>query len=65
MDDTPSAEQVLEFLIDSARYGDTDDVRMALSQYSAPVNGTDEDGRTGEFLGFSCAVREAAATAER
>lgn len=47
-DDIPTPAQVLDFLIDSARYGDTDDVRMALVQYSAPVNGTDEDGRTGE-----------------
>jgi hypothetical protein len=46
--DTPTPAQVLEFLVDSARYGDTDDVRMALARYSAPVNGTDEDGRTGE-----------------
>jgi hypothetical protein len=44
----PTPAQVLEFLIDSARYGDTDDVKMVLQPpYSAPVNGTDEEGRTG------------------
>jgi hypothetical protein len=48
--DVPTFAQVLEFLIDSARYGDTDDVKMALSQYSAPVNGTDDDGRTGAWV---------------
>lgn len=37
---------LLEFLIDSARYGDTDDVKTALTQ-NAPVDGQDDSGRTG------------------
>jgi hypothetical protein len=35
-----------EFLIDSARYGDTEDVEMALKE-GGKVDSTDEGGRTG------------------
>lgn len=38
--------ELQEFLVDSARYGDTEDVRAALD-HGAPVNGADEEGRTG------------------
>lgn len=43
---TATAEELLEFLIDSARYGDTDDVRIALQEKVA-VDGQDSAGRTG------------------
>lgn len=42
----PTQEELLDFLIDSARYGDTDDVRKAL-ELGAAVNGVDVAGRTG------------------
>jgi len=45
----PTPEELLEFLIDSARYGDTDDVRTALKEGVA-VDGTDGSGRTGAAL---------------
>jgi hypothetical protein len=43
----PTPADWLEFLIDSARYGDTEDVRTALKE-GAEVDGTDDGGRTGE-----------------
>lgn len=48
----PSAEELLEFLIDSARYGDTEDVVAAIVQGVA-VDGVDESGRTGGRAGFA------------
>jgi hypothetical protein len=41
-----SPEELLEFLIDSARYGDTDDVKVAI-QENVAVDGQDSAGRTG------------------
>ncbi len=41
----PSGE--VQELIDAARYGDLEDVAVALDS-KTPVNGTDELGRTGE-----------------
>ena len=38
--------ELIEFMIDSARYGDTEDVVLALKE-QAPVNSQDEQGRTG------------------
>lgn len=43
---TPTAAEWLEFLIDSARYGDTDDVRTAIKE-GVDVDGVDESQRTG------------------
>ena len=43
---TPSAEMV-EVLVDGARYGDMEDVQSAL-QHSVDVNATDSSGRTGK-----------------
>ncbi len=43
---TPSAEMV-EVLVDGARYGDIEDVQSAL-QHSVDVNATDSSGRTGK-----------------
>lgn len=42
-----SPEEVLDFLIDSARYGDTEDVVVAIKEYKAAVDGQDSAGRTG------------------
>ena len=42
----PSREELTEFLIDSARYGDTEDVQQAL-ELKADVNARDEVGKTG------------------
>lgn len=39
--------ELVELLIDGARYGDMDDVSSALSQ-GVPVDSRDEHGRTGE-----------------
>lgn len=39
--------ELLEFLIDSARYGDTEDVVLAIKE-RVQVDGTDDAGRTGE-----------------
>jgi hypothetical protein len=43
-----TAEELLEFLIDSARYGDTDDVKVAIQEKVA-VDGQDSNGRTGKL----------------
>lgn len=43
---TPSVEMV-EVLVDGARYGDMEDVQSAL-QHSVDVNATDSSGRTGK-----------------
>ena len=43
---TPSAEMV-EVLVDGARYGDIEDVQSAL-QHSVDANATDSSGRTGK-----------------
>lgn len=43
---TPSAEMV-EVLVDGARYGDMEDVQSAL-QHNVDVNATDSSGRTGK-----------------
>lgn len=37
----------IEFLIDSARYGDASDVQIALDEYKVDVDATDEQKRTG------------------
>eukprot|EP00879_Flechtneria_rotunda_P005063 GHRR01005340.1.p1 GENE.GHRR01005340.1~~GHRR01005340.1.p1 ORF type:complete len:228 (+),score=102.66 GHRR01005340.1:210-893(+) len=47
-----AAEELLDFLIDSARYGDTEDVDVAIKQGVA-VDGQDESGRTA--LHMACA----------
>lgn len=47
-----TAEELLEFLIDSARYGDTEDVKLAIQEKVA-VDGQDSAGRTGAVLGAS------------
>lgn len=39
-------EELLEFLIDSARYGDTEDVELAIKE-KVQVDGQDAAGRTG------------------
>lgn len=41
----PSQEELIELLVDGARYGDMEDVEAALS-HSVPVDSTDELGRT-------------------
>jgi hypothetical protein len=43
---TASAGELLEFLIESCRYGDIEDVKLAIQQQAA-VNGQDNAGRTG------------------
>jgi hypothetical protein len=43
-----TTEELLEFLIDSARYGDTDDVKVAIQEKVA-VDGQDSNGRTGKL----------------
>lgn len=43
----PTPEELLEFYLDSARYGDTDDVKLALKE-GVPVDGVDAAGRTGK-----------------
>lgn len=45
--------ELIELLIDGARYGDMDDVSSALSQ-GVPVDSRDEHGRTGETLSEDC-----------
>lgn len=44
MEATP--EELLEFLIDSARYGDTEDVELAIRE-KVQIDGQDSAGRTG------------------
>jgi hypothetical protein len=44
-----SAEELIEQLVDGARYGDMEDVRGALDA-GADVNGKDESSRTGITL---------------
>lgn len=39
-------EELLEFLIDSARYGDTEDVELAIRE-EVQIDGQDSAGRTG------------------
>lgn len=39
-------EELLDFLIDSARYGDTEDVILAIKE-GVQVDGQDSTGRTG------------------
>jgi hypothetical protein len=39
-------EELLEFLIDSARYGDTEDVELAIRE-KVQIDGQDSAGRTG------------------
>lgn len=46
-----SPEELLEFLIDSARYGDAEDVAAALAEHRVQLDGMDSAGRTG-----ACAV---------
>lgn len=48
MEATP--EELLEFLIDSARYGDTEDVELAIKE-KVQVDGQDAAGRTGRCGG--------------
>ena len=58
-----TAEEIVDLLIDGARYGDLEDIREAL-QLGAPVDSTDEQGRTGArwatvptpYTGLSLAV---------
>lgn len=44
-----TAEELLEFLIDSARYGDTEDVALAIKE-KVHVDGQDDVGRTGGYF---------------
>ena len=53
---TPSAEMV-EVLVDGARYGDIEDVQSAL-QHSVDVNATDSSGRTGKQQLEAAACRQ-------
>jgi len=48
---TGNSEELLDMLIDGARYGDLEDVENALSQ-GVDVNAQDEFGRTGMFFSY-------------
>jgi hypothetical protein len=58
---TATPEEWLEFLIDSARYGDTDDVRTAIKE-GVVVDGTDSSGRTGACAGGAAVVKGGGST---
>lgn len=45
-----AADELIEFLIDSARYGDTEDVALAIKE-GVNVDATDGSGRTGTAAG--------------
>lgn len=61
----PTADEWLEFLIDSARYGDTEDVKQALQEGQVPVDATDSGGRTGAMRGFRARCTRRAAASRR
>lgn len=60
----PTQEELLDFLIDSARYGDTDDVKKAL-EMGAAVNGVDVGGRTGARVSSGDSARAQKAARRR
>ena len=43
-------DDLVELLIDGARYGDVEDVEVALVRHGVAVDSKDEAGRTGELL---------------
>lgn len=50
MVDLATGTEAIDFLIDGARYGDMDDVEIALDQYKVGVDATDEQQRTGNSI---------------
>lgn len=49
---TELASEYSELLLDGARYGDVEDVLMALNEHRASPDSSDEQGRTGEHKQF-------------
>lgn len=51
----PSYADLVELLIDGARFGDAEDVQSALDQ-GADINSQDDQGRTGEHGAYAHAL---------
>lgn len=49
----PEYDELVELLIDGARYGDGEDVQTAIDQ-GANINGQDDQGRTGRNNRVEC-----------